>query len=251
MTQKLSDRQALRYSRQILIPGFDLAAQEKLLNARVLQIGVGGLGCAAAQYTVASGVGALTLVDDDQVSLSNLQRQILHSEATLGQDKVDSALAQLAALNSDCELRSYAQRFSEAELLAMAPEYDLILDCCDNLETRNSLNRVSVATGIPLVTGAAIRGEGQVACFVPSTTTPCYQCLSQFFAEQSLSCMESGILSPVVGIIGAMQALVALKCLTGFGDAGVGQVQLFDALTGQWRQFNLPKSPQCPVCGEV
>ncbi|MCC2615054.1 molybdopterin-synthase adenylyltransferase MoeB [Aestuariibacter halophilus] len=245
----LSQQQALRYCRQILLPGFDLDGQEALLNARVLQIGVGGLGCAAAQYLVASGIGNLTLVDDDTVALTNLQRQILHTEQDLGKLKCESAKQSLTSLNSDVDIQIHTVRMSEPELEQAVAANDIVLDCTDNLETRNLLNTVCWKNQKALISGAAIRMEGQISSFVPQHHTPCYQCLSRFFGEQNLSCVESGIMSPVVGIIGAMQALEAIKLLTGFGEPLTAKVLLFDAIRSEWQTFALQKDPQCPVCG--
>lgn len=249
MSKYLSQSQAMRYNRQIMLSGFDLDGQESLLNAKVLQIGVGGLGCASAQYMVAAGIGQLTLVDDDQVELTNLQRQILHSETDIGKAKVQSALETLRQLNRDCQLITIEQRLDDDPLEQLVLQHDLVLDCSDNLATRNQLNRLCVANQTPLVCGAAIRLEGQITSIIPGEGNPCYQCLSQFFAEQNLSCVEAGVMAPMVGIIGAMQALEAIKILTNFGQHLAGKLMLFDGKTHQWQTFNLTKNPHCAVCG--
>lgn len=249
MTKHLSNELAMRYCRQILLPEFDLDGQETLLNSRVLQIGVGGLGCASAQYLVAAGLGHLTLVDDDIVESSNLQRQVLHQESNLGQKKVFSAADSLRALNSHCQIEPLQHRLHSQELASRLAETDLVIDCSDNLQTRNQLNANCVEYKTPLVSGAAIRFEGQISSFIPGDQSPCYQCLSQFFSEQQLSCVESGVLSPLVGIIGAMQALEGIKILTNTGTNLNGKLLMFDGLTMSWNQFAINKNPQCNICG--
>jgi len=248
MKTKISQQQAMRYARQILLPGFDLDKQEKLLTSKILQIGVGGLGCACAQYLVAAGVGGLTLVDDDSVELTNLQRQVLHGEDDIGSSKCKSAVASLRLLNSVCEIDTIEKRLDAKSLEEIIPQYDLIVDCTDNLITRNAINRACVLVNKPLVSGAAIRMEGQIICFQPSATAPCYQCLSALFAEQNLSCVEAGIMSPVVGVIGAMQALEAIKILAQYGQNLTSRLLLFDAMTSRWQEFNVPKKTNCSVC---
>lgn len=250
MDKELNTQQALRYNRQILLPGFDLDKQEILLNSKVLQIGAGGLGCASAQYLVSAGVGELTLVDDDVVELTNLQRQVLHGDSDIGKDKVRSAKETLGNQNAGCAINTISKRLDESELIQLLSEHDLVLDCTDNLKTRNLINRASFSTNTPLVSGAAIRMEGQVCSFVPSSGKACYQCLSAFFGEQNLSCVESGVMSPVVGVIGTFQALEAIKVLTGFGKPLLGKLAIFDAMNSEWRQFTIPKKPDCPVCSE-
>lgn len=248
--KELTTAQSLRYSRHLMLPAMDFAGQEALLASRVLQIGVGGLGCAAAPYLVASGIGALTLVDDDTIDSSNLQRQILFREADLGQFKAEVALRHLSGMNPDTQLNALTRRFEQQELQTMLADYDLVLDCSDNLATRNAINAACFATNTPLVSGAAIRLEGQVISFPMDGKHACYQCLSQLFGEQQLSCMESGVLSPLVGVIGSMQALEAIKILAGVGEPGYGRLHLFDALQGQWQSFQLPADPHCAVCGQ-
>ncbi|MFC6439764.1 molybdopterin-synthase adenylyltransferase MoeB [Bowmanella sp. JS7-9] len=250
-TQHLNTQQALRYSRQLMLPAMDFRGQETLLASKVLLIGVGGLGCAAAPYLVASGVGSLTLVDDDSIDRSNLQRQILFREADIGQSKAQQAAVSLRQLNSEIDINVLQQRLTAEQLAILVPEYSLVLDCTDNLVSRNAINAACVQARVPLVSGAAIRFEGQVASFSMQGDDACYQCLSQLFGEQQLTCMEAGILSPVVGVIGSMQALEAVKILAGVGSALFGKLQLFDALTGQWRQFNLTKNDACPVCQQA
>ena len=244
----LNTQQAIRYSRQILLPGFDLDKQEKLLSSRVLLIGAGGLGCAAAQYLVAAGIGYITLVDDDKVELSNLQRQVLHRETSLGELKSESALKRLQELNGETVLVAINTRLDNEALTQQISNHDIVLDCSDNLATRNQINALCFAAAKPFVSGAAIRMEGQVSSFSADPAQACYLCLSATFGEQNLSCMEAGIMSPVVGIIGAMQALETIKILSDFGKPLMNKLLMFDAMTSQWRSFNLLKNPHCKVC---
>ncbi|MBU1311733.1 MAG: molybdopterin-synthase adenylyltransferase MoeB [Gammaproteobacteria bacterium] len=251
MTKHLSQMQAMRYSRQLMLPALDFRGQEALLASKVLLIGMGGLGCAAAPYLVASGVGSITLVDDDTIDRSNLQRQILYREADIGQSKAGQAAVSLRQLNSEIAINTLQQRLTADDLAQLVPQYSLVLDCTDNLNTRNTINAACVNAKVPLVSGAAIRFEGQVASFSMQGDEACYHCLSQLFGEQQLTCMEAGILSPVVGIIGSMQALEAVKILAAVGTPLYGKLQLFDGLSSQWRQFNLNKDPLCSVCTAV
>ncbi|MEH8018632.1 molybdopterin-synthase adenylyltransferase MoeB [Rheinheimera muenzenbergensis] len=251
MTKQLSQMQAMRYSRQLMLPALDFRGQEALLTSKVLLIGMGGLGCAAAPYLVASGVGSITLVDDDTIDRSNLQRQILYREADIGQSKAGQAAASLRQLNSEIAINTLQQRLTADDLAHLVAHYSLVLDCTDNLNTRNAINAACVNARVPLVSGAAIRFEGQLASFSMQGDGACYHCLSQLFGEQQLTCMEAGILSPVVGIIGSMQALEAVKILAGVGTPLYGKLQLFDGLSSQWRQFDLNKDPRCSVCATV
>lgn len=247
----ISTEQAMRYSRQILLSGFDLDKQEILINSRVLVIGIGGLGCAVCQYLVASGIGHLTLVDDDVVETTNLQRQVLHDESSIGQRKVDSAANALKRLNASVSLTLLHQRQSEAELNELIMQHDIVVDCTDNLETRNGLNKACYENEVSLVSGAAIRMEGQVFCVLPKQQSACYGCISAFFGEQQLSCVESGVMSPVVGIIGSVQALETIKILTGYGEGQANKLQIFDAFTSEWRSLNVKPNPSCSVCSKV
>ena len=246
----LSTQQAMRYSRQILLAGFDLDKQEKLLSSRVLLIGAGGLGCAAAQYLVAAGIGQLTIVDDDKVEISNLQRQVLHNEHSIGVHKSLSAKERLVTLNSELHITALLKRLSDTELQAQLDKHDIVLDCSDNLATRQQINAQCYKANKPFVSGAAIRMEGQVASFSGYNTHACYQCLSNSFGDQNLSCMEAGIMSPIVGIIGAMQALEAIKILTDFGKPLNNKLLMFDGMTSEWRSFNLLKNLACKVCAQ-
>lgn len=246
--KQLSDQQAIRYSRQIMLPGFDLDKQERLLNGHVLQVGAGGLGCACAQYLVAAGVGELTLIDDDCVEESNLQRQVLHGHHDIGRLKSDSAGQALKRINPGLTLHCIARRLEDEALAQIARHCDVIVDCSDNLHTRNQLNRLSVTMEKPLVSGSAIRMEGQLCSFVPGVDKPCYQCMSLLFTERQLSCMEAGIMSPVVGIIGSMQALDVIKLLSDYGKVNIDCLRLYDAMQDQWQQFTINKHRNCPVC---
>ncbi|CZF85290.1 molybdopterin-synthase adenylyltransferase MoeB [Grimontia marina] len=244
----LSPEEELRYNRQIILRQFDFDGQEALKKGSILVLGAGGLGCAATQYLTASGVGKITLIDDDIVELSNLQRQVLHNDSTIGVLKVESAAASLRKINPHTKVETIAKRLNDEALQKLIQSHDLVMDCSDNVETRNQLNHLCFKLKKPLVSGAAIRLEGQIAVFTYSDDEPCYQCLSALFGEQSLSCVEAGILSPVIGIIGACQALEAIKLLSGFAPPPTGKVMLYDALSSEWRDFNLPKYPTCPVC---
>ncbi|MBK1649631.1 HesA/MoeB/ThiF family protein [Rhabdochromatium marinum] len=249
-TQAADDQYLLRYQRQILLPDFGIEGQERLANARVLILGLGGLGSPAALYLAAAGVGTLLLADHDQVELSNLQRQILHDQAQIGQHKTDSATARLRALNPDTRLIPIPERLEESRLRALATEVDLILDGSDNFATRFAANRASVAAGVPLVSGAAIRFEGQVSAFSARPGEPCYHCLyPETGGDSDASCAANGILAPVVGLIGSLQACEAIKILTGLGEPLFGRLLLLDALRMQWRELRLAADPNCPVCG--
>ena len=248
-TAELSTTEALRYSRHLMLPAMDFRGQEALLSSRVLVVGMGGLGCAAAPYLVASGIGHITLVDDDLIDRTNLQRQILYRESDVGSLKAQRACMALRELNSEIEIEALCRRLDAEELSKLVGGYSLVLDCTDNLLTRNAINEACFKARVPLVSGAAIRFEGQVVCFNMHDDMPCYQCLSLQFTEQQLTCMEAGILSPVVGVIGAVQALEVVKILASVGSPSFGVLLLFDAFHGQWRQFKLAKDPNCPVCG--
>jgi adenylyltransferase/sulfurtransferase len=245
----MDDQQLLRYSRQILLPSFGTEGQERLLSSRVLLIGLGGLGSPVAMYLAAAGVGSLVLVDFDQVDLSNLQRQIIHNSDRIGAQKTDSAKETLLALNPECVVETIERRLDERELAAEATRYDLVIDASDNFETRFALNRACVKSGTPLVSGAAIRMEGQVSVFGGRPGGPCYRCLYSEEGAEEESCSENGILAPVAGIIGSVQATEAIKLLAGVGEPLVGRLLLLDALQMEWRTVNLKPDPDCPVCG--
>lgn len=248
MNRQLSPEQAMRYSRQLMLPALDFRGQEALLASKVLLVGVGGLGCAAAPYLVASGIGSITLADSDVVEFSNLQRQILYREADIGLEKALRAKAMLQGLNNEIEIVALQQRLSLEVLEMIVPQYSIVLDCSDNLVTRRAVNRACFIAKVPLVSGAAIRFEGQVASFDMHEDRACYQCLSEFYIEREMTCMEAGILSPVVGVVGVMLALEAVKILGSVGRPLFGKLQMFDALNSEWRQFKLKKNTDCPIC---
>lgn len=246
----MNDEQLLRYSRQIMLPEVDVAGQEKLLDATALVVGLGGLGSPAALYLAAAGVGALVLADHDAVELSNLQRQIIHDRHSLGRAKVDSAAARIGAVNPDTRVRAVAARADAALLADLVSEADVVLDGTDNFAARYAINDVCFAAGTPLVSGAAIRMEGQVAVFDPRRPeAPCYRCLYADAADAAApNCAENGVAAPLVGIIGSVQAMEAMKLLAGIGDSLAGYVLCLDAARMQWRKLTLPKNPHCALC---
>ena len=248
----MNDEQLQRYSRQIMLPKFDYQGQQSLLSARALIIGLGGLGSPVALYLAAAGVGTLVLADDDVVDPSNLQRQIIHGEADVGQSKVASAAHSITALNSDVLVKVLQQRLNGDTLSEEVKKADVVLDCCDNLSTRLAVNKACLQHQTPLVSGAAMRMEGQVTVVDPrQPNTPCYHCLMQFTGEQEQSCASSGVMAPLVGIIGATQAMEAIKVVSKFGQPLVGKLLLLDAKTMQWQTFALPKDASCPSCGII
>lgn len=249
MAAELSDQEMLRYNRQIILRGFDFDGQEALKAARVLVVGLGGLGCAAAPYLAAAGVGSLTLLDFDTVALSNLQRQTLHRDATIGQPKVDSARDALAAINPHIQLETVNALLDEAQLLELIARHDLVMDCTDNVAIRNQLNQCCFTLKKPLVSGAAIRMEGQISVFTYQDGEPCYRCLSRLFGENALTCVEAGVMAPLVGVIGSLQAMEAIKLLAHYGTPAAGKIVMYDAMTCQFREMKLPRNPQCEVCG--
>ncbi|AXR06933.1 HesA/MoeB/ThiF family protein [Salinimonas sediminis] len=248
MLKRLNTAQAMRYNRQIVLPQIDLEGQEHLLNSRILLIGMGGLGCNAAQSLAAAGAGSLTLVDDDVVSVTNLPRQILYREADAGQLKVTAAKQALQQHNPACNIETISTRQQPDALALLTAHHDVVLDCTDNKASRQAINAACHATSTPLISGAAIRFEGQLFMTDYQSGSPCYGCMARLFDEPELSCTEAGILAPVVAIIGLQQALAAMQLIAEFGQAPIGTLTLFDGLTGQWQRFAVPKSAQCPVC---
>ena len=248
----LSDEQLMRYNRQILLHDFDIAAQERLQAATVLVVGLGGLGCPAAMYLGAAGVGRLILADGDAVELSNLQRQIAHNTADIGKNKARSAADTVAQLNPEIEIEVVEDVLQEAQLPTLLARVDLVLDATDNYPIRFALNRAAIAARIPLVSGAAVRGEGQVAVFDPASGGPCYACLYEEGDElTALSCSNSGVLAPVVGIVGSNMAMEALKVLSGYGRVLSGRLLLLDLAAGETQVLQLPRRVGCPACGEL
>jgi adenylyltransferase/sulfurtransferase len=245
---ELTDQEMLRYNRQIILRNFDFDGQERLKESSILIIGAGGLGCASSQYLAAAGIGKITLVDDDTVELSNLQRQVLHCDETIGEKKVISAKMALNRINPHCQIDTFDKRLSDDELRSLITSHDLVLDGTDNVDTRNQLNRLCFESKTPLVSGAAIRMEGQVSVYTYQANEPCYQCLSSLFGQQALTCVEAGVMSPVVGIIGATQALEAIKVLANYGQPLISKLLMLDALSMSWREMKLAKMPNCSIC---
>ncbi|MGK9064826.1 molybdopterin-synthase adenylyltransferase MoeB [Stutzerimonas chloritidismutans] len=246
----LDDEELLRYSRQILLKQFDIEGQLRLKRSRALIVGMGGLGSPVALYLAAAGVGELHLADFDRVDLSNLQRQVLHDAASVGQPKVDSAMARLAAINPHIKLVAHHAGLDADSLGEAVAQVDLVLDCTDNFAVREAINVACVAARKPLVSGAAIRLEGQLSVFDSrQPDSPCYHCLYGHGTEAELTCSEAGVLGPVVGMVGSLQALEALKLLAGFGEPMVERLLLIDALAGRFRELKVKRDPACAVCG--
>jgi molybdopterin/thiamine biosynthesis adenylyltransferase len=245
----MNDEQLLRYSRQIMLSQVDATGQQQLLDATVLVVGAGGLGCPAAMYLAAAGVGRLLIADDDAVDLSNLQRQIAHGSNDIGKLKTTSLQASIAALNSDCQVETISQRLSADNLQQVVQQVDIVLDCTDNFATRFAINAACVAQGKPLVIGAAIRFEGQVMVYHPGVAgSPCYQCLYPAEGEIEETCSANGVIAPLVGVIGSMQALEAIKCLTGAGELLTHRLLMLDGLQMRWREMKTQLDPNCPAC---
>ena len=247
----MDDQELLRYSRHLLLNELGPDAQARFSAARALVVGAGGLGNPAAQFLASSGVGRITLVDADAVDLTNLQRQILFSLDDVGAPKVEAAARRLAAINPGPLLVRVERRVGADELAALAAEADVVLDCTDNFATRHDVNRACVEARVPLVSGAAVRFDGQVAVFdVRDPRSPCYHCLFGEGEElEETRCATMGVFAPLVGIVGAMQAAEALKVLGGFGTPLRGRLLLVDALTMRVRELSVPRDPGCPVCG--
>jgi adenylyltransferase/sulfurtransferase len=244
----MTPEQKERYARHIRLPQVGEKGQQAILDASALIVGVGGLGSPAAMYLAAAGIGKLVLSDYDIVETSNLQRQIIHRDAAVGENKVDSAQQTLAALNPGCEVEVIGYQLEGEELKQVIDSVDVVLDCCDNYPTRFEVNRYCVETATLLVTGAAIRLEGQIMNYQPDANSACYQCLYTHAYGNEESCELEGILGPVVGVIGTMQALQTLLLLSGQGEEMVSRLLLFDALSMEWQSVRLPKNPNCPVC---
>ena len=245
----MNDEQLLRYSRQIMLPEIDAEGQLRLAQATVLMIGAGGLGSSASIYLAAGGVGHIILVDFDRVDLSNLQRQILYKTADIGRLKVESGADHLKALNPDVRLTLIDRMLAEDELMNYAEQADIIVDASDNFATRFAVNRASVATGTPLVSAAAIRFEAQISVFNPQhETSPCYRCLYKEDMEVEATCTANGVLAPLLGIVGSIQATETMKLIMGLGDTLQGRLLLIDVMAMEWHSAILPKDPDCPVC---
>jgi len=249
----LDDDQLLRYSRHILLPEIGVEGQARLRAAHALVIGAGGLGCPAALYLASSGIGRLTLADPDRVDLTNLQRQILYRDDAVGALKVEAARKTLAAVNPAVAVVPLAERLEGEALERRVAEADVVLDCSDNFATRHAVNRACVRHARPLVSGAAIRFDGQVAVFdLRRREAPCYACLFPEGGEtDELRCAVMGVLAPLTGTVGALQAVEAIKLLTGAGESLSGRLLMFDALRAEWRSVRVRKDPDCAVCATV
>src|SRR5690349_14291942 len=249
----MNDEQLLRYSRHILLPEIGIEGQEKLLAARALVIGAGGLGSPVALYLASAGVGRILLCDNEDVDLTNLQRQIVHRTGSVGRRKVDSAAETLAAINPEVRVVKLPERVDDQRLEALAREADVVVDGCDNFATRHAANRACVKLRKPLVSGAAVRFDGQVSVFdLRDDRSPCYHCLFPENAElEATRCAIMGVFAPLTGIIGTVQAAEALKLLAGVGETLKGRLMILDALAMQWRTIKLARDPGCAVCARV
>jgi len=246
----MNDQQLLRYSRQIMLPQVDIEGQQKLLGSKALIIGAGGLGSPASIYLAAAGVGQITIYDDDEVDLSNLQRQIAHHTDDIGTDKVISTQQTLKNINPDTKVVAVKQRLEADQLKKEVINADVVLDCCDNFTTRFAVNAACVEHKTPLVSGAAIRFEGQVAVFTPGRAdSPCYNCLYADNGEEMQNCATNGVIAPVTGIIGSIQAMEAMKLIMGIGETLTGRLLLLDGLSMQWNEMKLRRNSLCPTCG--
>ena len=246
----LDDAQLLRYSRHILLDELGPGAQERFAAAHALVVGMGGLGAPAAQFLASAGVGTLTICDADHVDLTNLQRQILYATGDIGAPKVDAAARRIAAINPDVRVARVAARVGPAELAPLVAAADVVLDCSDNFATRHAVNAACVAARRPLVSGAALRFDGQIAVFDPrAADSPCYHCLFGEGEElEETRCATMGVFAPLVGIVGSTQAAEALKLIAGVGTSLAGRLLLVDARTMEWRSLKVPRDPACPVC---
>jgi adenylyltransferase/sulfurtransferase len=248
----MNDTQLLRYSRHILLPQVGIEGQEKLIAATALVVGAGGLGCPAALYLAAAGVGSIVLCDADTVDLTNLQRQILHHTPSIGRPKVASGKDTLALMNPDCRVVALDLRLEGRVLDEQVAAADVVLDCSDNFATRHAINRACVRHGKPLVSGAAIRFDGQLSVFdLRNDASPCYHCLFPEGEEvEEVRCAVMGVFAPITGMIGAAQAAEALKLLIGCGESLQGRLLLLDGLAMEWRSIALQRDPACAVCAD-
>ena len=249
----MNDEQLLRYSRHLLLEEIDVTGQEKLLGSHALVIGAGGLGSAAAPYLAAAGVGHITLIDHDEVELTNLQRQIMHAESSVGKSKVASGKAFLQRLNSSIQIETIQAKATASLLDELLPSVDIVLDCTDNFSTRHMINAACVQHQTPLVSGSALKLDGQLSVFDPrNANSPCYACIFSPDEEfEEVSCATMGIFSPLVGIIGAMQAAQALQVLIGFGEPLVGRLMLWNGRTTQIDEIRISRNTECSVCGKA
>lgn len=248
----MNDQELLRYSRHILLTEIGVEGQERILDSHVLIIGAGGLGSPVATYLASAGVGRLTICDDDDVDLTNLQRQILHREDRIGVNKAESARTELATINPNCEVQAIAARVGEPELSALVEAADIVVEASDNFETRHAVNRVCVAKRKPLISGAAIRFVGQISVFdVRNERSPCYACfLPEAATTEEERCATMGVLAPLTGTIGSMQATEALHLMVAGESDLMGRVLLYDALSAEWQSVTIPRNPTCSVCSD-
>ncbi len=247
----MNDDQLLRYSRHILLDDVGIEGQQRLVDSHALIVGAGGLGSPVALYLAASGVGHITIADHDAVDLTNLQRQIAHTTARVGQPKVDSASQAMLALNPEVRVTALHHKLDAAQLDALVPTAHVVLDCCDNFATRQAVNAACVKHQVPLVSGAAIRMDGQLAVYdARNAKSPCYACIfPPDHAPEEVQCATMGVLAPLVGVIGTMQAMEAVKLLTGIGSRLTGKLQMLDGRDLAWNELQLQRNPHCPVCG--
>jgi molybdopterin-synthase adenylyltransferase len=247
----MDDTQLLRYSRHILLDELGIEGQQRLLDSRVLMVGAGGLGSAAGLYLGSAGVGQLTVVDHDAVDETNLQRQVAHTLARVGAPKAESLREAIAAINPDVQVQPITQRADDALLAQLVAQADVVLDCTDNFATRHAINRACFALGVPLVSGAAIRLDGQVSVYDPrQADSPCYACVfPEGNSPEETRCATMGVFAPLVGIIGTMQAAEALKIASGMGSHLAGRLLMLDGRRLEWTDIRLPRQAACPVCG--
>jgi len=245
----MDDNQLLRYSRQIMMPEIDAAGQQRLLDSRIAIIGMGGLGAPAAMYLAAAGVGDITIIDYDKVDLTNLQRQVIHTTSDIGREKTASAEDYLRELNPEVRISKINKKLEESELAETTAGMNAILDCTDNFDTRFMINRVAAANAVPLISAAVVRMEGQLTVFDPAHGSACYRCLYDETGGVPETCSENGILAPVAGLVGSLQATETMKVLMGIGKTLAGRLLLIDAKNMEFREIRIRKDPACPVCG--
>ncbi len=247
----MNDDQLLRYSRHILLDDVGIEGQQRLVDSHVLIVGAGGLGSPVAMYLAASGVGHISIADHDVVDLTNLQRQIAHTTARVGHPKVESAAQAMLALNPEVRVTALAHKLDAAQLNALVPTVTVVVDCCDNFETRQAVNAACVKHQVPLVSGAAIRMDGQLAVYdARDDQSPCYACIfPPDQAPEEVLCSTMGVLAPLVGVMGTMQAMETVKLITGMGSRLTGRLQMLDGRSMEWNEVRLQRNANCPVCG--
>ena len=247
----MNDDQLLRYSRHILLDEVGIEGQQLLVDSHVLIVGAGGLGSPVAMYLAASGIGHISIADHDVVDLTNLQRQIAHTTGRVGHPKVESAAQAMQALNPEVRVTTLANKLDAAQLDALVPNVTVVVDCCDNFETRQAVNAACVKHKVPLVSGAAIRMDGQLAVYdARDEKSPCYACIfPPDQAPEEILCSTMGVLAPLVGVIGTMQALETVKLITGIGSRLTGSLQMLDGRAMEWNEVRLKRNASCPVCG--